>query len=253
MLSPALRFFDSTTATTGNPALRPEMTDSFEARLRAEVARQTIMLTFFSRRTEDLYSSLNSLTGDGVLISQPVNVGERIDRGAAVAAQGSIAQGLSYSINANLVDRRIDQDLGTVARQRSTTYSAGARIEYRDGADGRRGADRVIVNANLAGPYDDGLTRRSSSFRASASWSHAITDRLSSVITVDDIFGPTESRSSTLSDTALTRSFSRSDGPRFKLTLTYSLGRPGQPQPQAPASPSIHRVLAPSSFKVERR
>jgi ferric enterobactin receptor len=238
-LSPALRFFDSTSAFTGNPALRPEMTDSFEAKLRAEVARQTVMLTLFNRRTEDLVSSLNSLTGNGVLITQPVNVGERTDRGAALAVQGSIVRGLSYSINANLADRRIDRDFGILARQPSTTYSIGGQLEYRDGADGRRGADRVMVNFNYSGPQDDGLTRRASYLRAGASWSHAITDRLSSVITVDDIFGPTEFRASSLSDTVLTRTISRSDGPRFKLTLTYSFGRPGQPQPPAPASPPM--------------
>jgi len=95
------------------------------------------------------------------------------------------------------------------------------------------------VTANYSGPYDDGLVRRSSFFRANASWSHAITDRLSGVLTIEDIFGPTESRSSTISDTALTRTTFRSDGPRFKLALTYSLGRPGQPQPPTPASPSL--------------
>lgn len=66
-----------------------------------------------------------------------------------------------------------------------------------------------------------------------------ITDRLSGVLTVGDLFGPTESRSSTISDTAVTRTTFRSDGPRFKLALTYSLGRPGEPQPPAPASPSV--------------
>ena len=238
-LSPALRFSDSTTANAGNPALRPELTDSIEARLRAEAARQTISLTLFHRRTDDLFSSLSTLTDDGVLVTQPVNVGERTDRGASLAVQGPIARGLSYTVNANLIDRRIERDLGILSVQQSTNYSATTQLDYRDGADGRRGADRVTLTANYSGPYDDGLVRRSSFFRASASWSHAITDRLSGVLTVDDIFGPTEFRSSTISDTALTRTTFLSDGPRFKLALTYSLGRPGQPQPPPPSSPSV--------------
>lgn len=239
-LSPALRFSDSTTANAGNPALRPELTDSIEAKLRAEAARQTISLTLFARRTDNLFSSLSTLTDDGVLVTQPVNVGERTDRGASLAIQGQIVRGLTYSVNANLIDRRIAREnFGLLRIQQSTNYSATAQIDYRDGADGRRGADRVTVTANYSGPYDDGLVRRSSFFRASASWSHAITDRLSGVLTVDDIFGPTEFRSRTISDTALTRTTFLSDGPRFKLALTYSLGRPGQPQPPAPASPSV--------------
>jgi hypothetical protein len=123
--------------------------------------------------------------------------------------------------------------------QRSTNYSGNAQLDYRDGTDGRRGADRVTLTGNFSGPYDDGLVRRSSFFRASASWSHAVTDRLSSVLSVDDLFGPTEFRSTTISDTALTRTTALSDGPRVKLALTYSLGRPGQPEPRTPATPSV--------------
>jgi ferric enterobactin receptor len=238
-LSPGLRFSDATTANAGNPALRPELTDAVEAKLRTEVARQTISLTIFNRRTDDLFSSLSTLTDDGVLVTQPVNVGQRNDLGISVAAQGPFVRGFTYSLNANLIDRRIERDFGLLSEQRSTSYSATAQIDYRDGQDGRRGADRVTVTANYSGPYDDGLVRRSSFFRAGASWSHAITDRLSSVLTVDDLFGPTEFRSSTVSDTALTRTTFHSDGPRYKLALTYSLGRPGQPQPPAPAGPSV--------------
>lgn len=239
-LSPALRFSDSTTASVGNPALRPELTDAIEAKLRAEAARQTISLTLFNRHTVDLFSSLSTLTDDGVLVTQPVNVGERTDRGASLAVQGAIVRGLTYSINANLIDRRIERgDFGIFRLQQSANYSATAQIGYRDGADGRAGADNVTMTATYSGPYDDGLARRSSFFRASASWSHAITDRLSGVLTIDDLFGPTEFRSSTISDTAVTRTNFRSDGPRFKLALTYSLGRPGQPQPPTPVSPSV--------------
>ena len=239
-LSPALRFSDSTTANAGNPALRPELTDAIEAKLRAEAAHQTISLTLFNRRTDNVFSSLSILTDDGVLVTQPVNLGVRTDRGASLAVQGPIVRGLTYSVNANLIDRRIErEDFGIFRLQQSTNYSATAQIGYRDGADGRAGADNFTVTANYSGPYDDGLVRRSSFFRASASWSHAITDRLSGVLTIEDIFGPTEFRSSTFSDTAVTRTTFLSDGPRFKLALTYSLGRPGQPQPPIPASPPV--------------
>jgi ferric enterobactin receptor len=238
-LSPALRFSDATTALAGNPLLLPELTDAIEAKLRAETEGQTITLTLFHRRTENLFSNLATLTDDGVLVTQPVNVGDRTDIGAALAVQGPIVRGFTYSFNANLLDRRIERDFGILATQHSTNYSASAQIDYRDGQDGRRGADRVSVNLNYSGPYDDGLIRNSSFFRAGATWSHALTDRLSSIVTLEDIFGPTEFRRSTISNTALTRQTNWSDGPRVKFALTYSLGRPGQPQPPAPAAPAV--------------
>jgi outer membrane receptor protein involved in Fe transport len=237
-----LRFQDSTSAFVGNPDLRPELTDAFEARFRADVARQTVSLTLFHRRTDDLFSTLATLRPDGVLLSRPINVGERQDTGVALAVQGSPLRGWSYNINANLIDRRIDQDiLGFTDTVQSSTYSATAQIDYRDGTDGKRGADRVTLNATFSGPYDDGLLRRAAFFRASASWSHAITDRLSSILTVDDIFG-TEFETTTFSNSVLTRTRTFSDGPRVKFGLTYSFGRRGQqpvPTPQAPAGPPI--------------
>lgn len=239
-LSPALRFQDSTSAFAGNPDLEPELTDSFEARLRLEVERQTVSLTMFARLTDNLFSNLSTLTDDGVLVTQPVNVGDRTDLGASLAVQGPLAEGLTYTLNANLIDRRVERDsFGILSVQRSTNYSGNAQLDYRDGTDGRKGADRVTLTGTFSGPYDDGLVRRSSFFRASASWSHAITDRLSSVLTVDDVFGPTEFRARTQSDTALTRTTNWSDGPRVKFSLTYSLGRPGQPQPRTPATPTV--------------
>jgi hypothetical protein len=160
-----------------------------------------------------------------------------------VAVQGSPLKGWSYNINANLIDRIIDQQgFGTLGSVHSSTYSATAVIDYRDGTDGKRGADRVSLNATFSGPYDDGLVKRAAFFRASASWSHAITDRLTSVLTVDDIFG-TEFETTTFSNSVVTRTRNFSDGPRIKFALTYSFGRrgpgPQQPQPQAPGGPPI--------------
>lgn len=239
-LSPALRFLDPTTAFAGNPGLRPELTDSVEGRLRAELKPHTISLTLFGRRTNDLFSSLSTLTDEGVLVTRPINVGERTDLGLSLAVQGPIVRRLTYNLNANLIDRRVErEDFGILRVRHSANYSGTLQIDYRDGADGRRGTDRVTVTANFSGPYDDGLVRRSSFFRASASWSHGITDRLSSVLTIDDLFGPTEFRSRTISETALTRSTFLSDGPRIKLALTYSFGRPGQPQPPSPSTPPV--------------
>lgn len=239
-LTPALRFSDSTTASTGNPALQPELTDSVQARFRAEVERQTILLTLFNRDTDNLFSTLSTLTADGVLLSRPVNIGTRLDRGGNLAVQGTIARGLTYNFNANVADRRITrEDLGTRRLLNSTTYGGGLVIDYRDGNDGRRGADHIMLSINYSGPYDDGLTRTSSRFQANASWSHAITDRLTAVVSVDDIFGPTEFRSTAISGNVISRSSFFSDAPRYKFALTYNLGGPGQPQPQGSAAPPV--------------
>jgi hypothetical protein len=50
-LSPSLRFFDSTSAVVGNPLLRPNLTDSFEFKLSAQLGRQNLEFVAFARQT----------------------------------------------------------------------------------------------------------------------------------------------------------------------------------------------------------
>ena len=237
-LSPALRFSDATTAQVGNPALRPEMTDSYEAKAQARVARQTISLTAFSRRTGDLFSAFNSLDDNGVLVTRRINLGTRLDRGVSLAVQGPIASGLSYSLNANLADRRTRQGLEAPIGP-SAAYDATLQVDYRDGTDGRRGADHVTLTASHSGPTDYGLTRYSDYSLFNLSWSHAWTDRVSAVLSVNDILGPTAFRSVSTSANVVSRDTSRSGGPGVKLALTYSLGPLGQPPAPQGGPPPI--------------
>lgn len=100
---------------------------------------------------------------------------------------------------------------------------AFAELEYRDGIEGRRGADQVTIRLRYTGPIDHGLVRSSSFGSANASWSHAFTDRLSAVLTVSD-FIRSSVKITYLSNDIAWRQFDREAGPRFTLSLTRSLG-----------------------------
>ena len=227
-LNPALRFSDPTTASAGNPFLRPEITDSFEAKLKARQSRQDIELTVFFRRTRDLRSSLGELD-DGVLVTRPVNLGERTSRGANLSVQGPLGGGFRYSLSGNLADQTISgNDSGLDFAPAGVQYVGSAQLEYRDGAEGRRGADRVEIRARYRGPTDLGLLRISSFASVDASWSHAFTDRLSGVLTLSDLLGPTTFRITSFADGTISRETTRTTGPRVTVSLTYSLSPPQQ-------------------------
>ena len=88
-------------------------------------------------------------------------------------------------LTANLSDQSLDQDAGgPLPSRHSATWSGTGQLEYRDGQDGRRGADRVNLTLRYFGPTDTGFTRVSAFALATFTWSHAITDRLSGVLTV---------------------------------------------------------------------
>lgn len=227
-LDPALRFTDSTTARTGDPTLLPQITDSFEWKQSARVARHDIQLTAFWRRTGGYQSNATVLSG-GVLVLRPVSLGAQVSRGVSLDVHGPIARGVSYAVTGNLSDERVDA-AGALADlvHVSARYDVTAQIEYRDGAEGKRNADHVELRVRHSGPTDIGLAGISAFTTANAIWSHGITDRLSSVLNVADAIGAPTIRTRYFSDGFISHQFERAAGPRVTLSLTLSLKRPAE-------------------------
>src|SRR5262249_53203815 len=75
-LDPAIRFWEPTRASSGNPDLGPTITDSFEANLVFQNSHHTYNLTFYDRLNEDIVSPLTEVRPDGVILTMPVNAGE---------------------------------------------------------------------------------------------------------------------------------------------------------------------------------
>jgi hypothetical protein len=226
-LDPALRFSDPRTAYFGNVSLRPELTNALEAKVSLKGARRTLDLTAYSRETKDVVSRLSTLDAAGVLTTHPVNFGTRLLRGASFVLQGSLGRRFSYVLNGNLADERLTRSgvRGAFARA-GAQYDGSAKLDYRDGREGRRGADHVAVTARYFGPRYDGFTRTDPYLQADGSWSHAFTDRLSGVLKVADLVRGRYTTSAVSGDSA-SRTIYRNRGRRITVSLTYSLARPG--------------------------
>ena len=242
-LDPAQTYGDATNASGGNPALRPQLTDSFEAKLHATLTHHNLDLTVFRRTTDDIWSPRSGLEANGVLVTRLFNFGTQGLTGGEISGRGPLARGLRYVLTANVADQSLDQDGGgPLSLRHNTTYALTGQLEYKDGTDGRRGADRVNLTVRYTGPNDTGFTRFSAYSTATATWSHAITDRLSSVLTIADLrlTRPREIVGS--AGTILSRDVYDAANPRVILSLTWSFRPPGQgPQvrPQQPAGPGI--------------
>lgn len=227
-LDPALIFSDATTANAGNPAVRPQLTDSFEAKLHAAIVHHNVDLTLFRRTTHDIWSNRSDLNADNVLVSRVFNFGTQNLTGGEVAARGPLARGLRYIVSANVSNQGLDPNAtGTGLSRNSALYSGSAQLEYKDGTDGRRGADRVNLTLRYFGAYDSGFTRSSPWATAAATWSHALTDRLSGVLTISELRLSPPRESVSRNDTTLSRDLSRQTSPRVSLSLTWSLRPPG--------------------------
>lgn len=230
LLNPALNFNDATTAQAGNPLLQPQLTDSYEIRLRGAVARHNLELTAFRRTTEDIWSFRGEVNPDGVLVTRPFNFGSQALTGAEISARGPIFEGLRYVLTANVSDQSLDQDAGgPLPSRHSATWSGTGQLEYKDGQDGRRGADRVNLTLRYFGPTDTGFTRVNAFALATFTWSHAITDRLSGVLTVANLRLSEGRETVTTGVTSQSRDlFAPTSPQRVTLSLTWSFRPPGQ-------------------------
>lgn len=229
-LNPALNFHDATTASAGNPLLRPQLTDSYEIRLRGAVARHNLELVAFRRTTEDIWSLRGEVNPDGVLVTRPFNFGAQALTGAELSARGPLLQGLRYVLTANLSDQSLDEDAGgPLPSRHSATWSGSGQLEYTDGREGRAGADRVNATLRYFGPTDTGFTRTSAVALATLTWTHAFTDRLSGVLTVQNIRLVDGRETITTGVTTQSRElFAPASPQRVTFALTWSFRPPGQ-------------------------
>ena len=222
--------------------LRPQLTDSFEAKLHATIAHHNIDVTLFRRTTDDIWSHRSELSANGVLVTRPFNFGTQSLTGGEIAARGPLARGLRYVLTANAADQGLDRDGGgPLGSRHNATWSLTGQLEYKDGTDGRRGADRVNLTLRYFGANDTGFIRCSAYASASMTWSHAITDRLSSVLTVAELrlTPPRELVSTSL--TTMSREVSNFANPRVTFSLTWSFRPPGQGPQMRQQQPSAGR------------
>jgi hypothetical protein len=229
-LSPAVRFSDSTTVTVGNLFLRPEITDSYEAKFTTKVGKRNVAVTAYSRHTRDLFSNLRELNADGVLVSRRVNLGVLTLRGADMSVRGPISPRLSYSATADIAAESISDDLIEHSLLKSRPqYSFSAQLEYQQGPRDRRGADRITLSYRYNGPIDRGLFSFSPYSYLSGSWSHMITDRVGAVVNVGRVLIPSTTKSTSYSRSTIEDQFNRPAGLKIVTSLTYSLRPTNQP------------------------
>jgi outer membrane receptor for ferrienterochelin and colicins len=236
---PTLTYVDATTAYAGNPDLRPTLTDSLEAKLHAVFTHHNVDLTVYDRITHDAWSQRSELNASGVLIFRQANFGTQYLTGGEISARGPLLPRLRYVVTFNLADQRLDASLaGPSGARHSALFSGSAQLEYKDGVDGRAGADRINLTLRYSGPNDTGFSRTTSFATANLTWSHQITSRLSSVLNIQELRLTRPQESIGESGGTLQRTIDRRANPRATFTLSFSLGRPnGQRQAAPPPIP----------------
>ena len=131
----------------GNPDLKPSEMDSLEAGWSWEDGRSSLSATVYARRTHDEFTDLNTVNDDGVLVMQPVNLGQSQSGGLELIASGRIVDGLDATLSGNAYYKEIDaSNLGFDGTRSTISYEAKAALNWRVSA-----RNRAQVNVEAKG------------------------------------------------------------------------------------------------------
>ena len=238
-LDPSLRFSDIDRAEVGNPALKPSLTDAYEANLTYQSGGRSFSLTFFDRITTDIPSPFTEVNGDGVIISTTINAGDSEQRGLQAIARGPLSEHWRYSANVNAMEREFDVlSSGVIRRSSEFEYGGSLSLEYRDTDQNAVHADHVQFDLRFQGPRHSLQTVSDEFVTANVTWRRKLANRLYGTLGAYDIFSSSARSSEVTTNDYFERFTYESPGARLRLGLTYQFGSGPQRPPQEDDPPA---------------
>ena len=200
-LDPALTYFRAREAFRGNPDLRPQTTDSFEARLDYTRPRYSIGANLYDKESQDLWSSTETQLPDDVIVTTIVNAGRGADRGLEVSARGKLGARFSYVATTNLFARTQQVlEAGVTGERTSFVYSGSGQLEYAAPAPEGVEGDKVQLSITYYGPQRSLETESDAWFGANLTWRHPVSKRTTAVLVVRNVFNNSGGGSRTVTE-----------------------------------------------------
>lgn len=107
-LNPFVSYQDPLSRRSGNPDLKPQETDSFEAMWQKRQGQSFYQVTAFLRDADGAFTDVTTDLGGGVLLTRPENLGGRRDYGLEANLNGRLHPTLRYSLGGTLARQEID-------------------------------------------------------------------------------------------------------------------------------------------------
>jgi outer membrane receptor protein involved in Fe transport len=169
----------------GNPALEPQKTSSFEVGYEYRKGGQIYQSTFYYRDVRDSVNDVVRDLGGGVFLTTRANVGKSRVAGVEFVANGRFTRELTYNVSGNVYWNEIDgRGLGAGGRVRDG-WTASGRANLSWQATSR---DFLQLNAFLNGERLSPQGSIKPQGGLNLGYRHKFDDRLSGVVTVQDVF-----------------------------------------------------------------
>ena len=219
----------------GNPDLKPESTDAYEAGYQERHGQTSYLATAYYRRNRDEVGPVQTSLGGGLFLTTFENISSSDSTGLELTAARPITRTLSYSLSANLYESEIDAR-GLAGSGKRSASGVGARTNLNWQPTGK---DFVQLNVIEVGErlLPQGVTEPN--LFVNLGWRHKLNERMTLVLTGQDVLKTNHYREA-LDTPALT--YRRRDDPVSRgvtLRLDYQLGagkparEPGFEYPQS--------------------
>ncbi len=219
-LDPFVFVASPTTSYSGNPHLRDQQTQVWEAGYSYKSSGTTYLATLYRKDNQDQTTQVDFLRPDGGLLTTPQSLGRSTATGLELVAAGHLTKALSYNLSANYYRTEFDAaPLGFTGDRAGTTLSGRASLNWQAS---ERDLFQISVRGSGRQVLPQGFTELGP--LVNVGYRHKLSETLAVFVTAQDAF--TTYRQETQSSGPLFRDdvHDRARTPAAFIGVTWSFG-----------------------------
>jgi len=215
---PALTWQDAYNVVLGNPELRPEYIDSWEAEANSPLGGGQVAATAYCRRTQDKVDEVRSTFTEGVLLHESWNVGNDRALGGEFSFDFAPVRWWTLSPSADLYDYRIAGTVADMEFDRSSlNWTARLGNEFRLPT-----STKLQLNVSYESPSVSAQGRKEGALTADLGVRQLLFKHLAIVLQARDLFGTSRENLTSEGAGFYTQSTYRPRAPVIGLSLNWN-------------------------------
>jgi outer membrane receptor protein involved in Fe transport len=184
LLNPFKVYADPKTYQQGNPNLKPQETDSFEAGFEQRKGSTTLLATAFYRQNKGEFSPIGIDQGNGNILVTFDNLGSSKTAGLELVLNRKLGSKLTFSSNANLFWKEISAtNLGIAGSQSAKGVGGRVNLDWQARPD-----DLLQINASLRSKQLFAQGIQKPNWTVNLGWRHKVNDTVTATLSVQDLF-----------------------------------------------------------------
>ena len=207
----------------GNPRLKEQVTDAYEINLHYSRKSLEAGVILYNRKTSRIWSNVYTINDERLNVYTPINIGNRLDRGAQLDISTPLFKRVKGSASINLFSSRLPILTDEGADYDSMFRCTGnATVEWHGEARGKTPGDILQAQLTYIGPTREYQFQRDDYASLSVAYTHSLSQSLSVTANLSGI-GSTRTRHR-LRAALVQEDYERREGPEFKLKVVKTLG-----------------------------